>query len=320
MHEKKRKIRRLRIISMSAVLGIATIGMIAGLGTGTLSAGGLKKIYAICPLGYLGTAIAGRDLMPGLLICFLIIAGLTILFGRIFCGWVCPIPLERKLLKNKLDEPNRLFHRAKGKDSRERQHGSFETADMKKQAASVDPDEEAVLSAVAADTKKQSSWGMPVLIGALASSAIFKFPVFCLICPIGLTFATLYALIRLFGFKDPTIDLLIFPAIIILELVVLRKWCSKICPLGALLSLFSRLNRRFVPTVDRSRCLETTHGTTCDVCRKACTFDIDVKDGKGSGHISECSKCMECSSSCPVQAIHFPWKKNKKENRTDHVS
>ena len=127
-----------------------------------------------------------------------------------------------------------------------------------------------------------------------------------------MTFATVFALIRLFGFKDPTLDLIIFPAIILTELLILRKWCSKICPLGALLSLISRFNRRLVPTVNRSVCLEEKKGAHCQICRKACPFDIDVKDGTGTGHISECMKCKECSTSCPVNAITFPWKKQKK--------
>lgn len=129
MNEKRKRIRRLRLLSMTAVVGAITIGMIVGLGTGTLSAGGLKELYAICPLGYLTSALAGRDLMPRLFICFLVIAGLTILLGRIFCGWFCPVPLERKLLTNKIDEPNKLFHRIKGKEHHDKHPDSNEVND-----------------------------------------------------------------------------------------------------------------------------------------------------------------------------------------------
>ena len=41
-----------------------------------------------------------------------------------------------------------------------------------------------------------------VLAGALASSAAFGFPVFCLICPVGLTFALVIALWRLAEFNE----------------------------------------------------------------------------------------------------------------------
>lgn len=309
MNERKKRVRRLRLLSMTAVLGVLTAGMIFGLGTGTLSAAGIKKIYLACPLGYLSTALASRDILFPLFICFLVVVGITILVGRIFCGWVCPVPLLRKVTKNKIDEPNDAF--IAGEHLRQEEklaRGVEKVTDKTGKEESGPSDTVQNIS----ETKKQTKYGIPVLIAALASSAVFKFPVFCLICPIGLTFATVFALIRLFGFKDPTLELIIFPAIILTELLILRKWCSKICPLGALLSLISRFNRRLVPTVNRSVCLEEKKGAHCQICRKACPFDIDVKDGTGTGHISECMKCKECSTSCPVNAITFPWKKQKK--------
>ena len=43
-----------------------------------------------------------------------------------------------------------------------------------------------------------------VLGGALLSTAVFGFPVFCLVCPIGLTFATVLVVWRLFAAGDMT--------------------------------------------------------------------------------------------------------------------
>ena len=43
MNERKKRVRRLRLLSMTAVLGVLTAGIIFGLGTGTLSAAGIKK-------------------------------------------------------------------------------------------------------------------------------------------------------------------------------------------------------------------------------------------------------------------------------------
>lgn len=40
-----------------------------------------------------------------------------------------------------------------------------------------------------------------ILGGSLLSAAVFGFPVFCLICPIGLTFATIVLVMRLFGLR-----------------------------------------------------------------------------------------------------------------------
>ena len=43
-----------------------------------------------------------------------------------------------------------------------------------------------------------------ILAAALGSTLVFGFPVFCLVCPIGLTFATVLLVMRLFAFGDAT--------------------------------------------------------------------------------------------------------------------
>lgn len=305
MNNRKKKVRSLRLLSMTAVSLLVITGMIAGLGIGSLSAFGLKNIYSICPVGYLETVVAGWDIMPHVLIFFILIILITILFGRVFCGWICPIPLVRKIFTNKIDEPNAQFLKEKDNDDGKKTR-KFKLFSNKKEAYTYVAENTSV--------KKDSSYGLSVLIGVLVSSAIFRYPVFCLFCPIGLTFATAFAVIRLFGFHEPTLDLIIFPVIILLELTILRKWCSKFCPIGAFFSLVSRLNSHLVPTVDQNRCLETTKGVRCHQCQKSCTYDIDLAGISGSGQISDCSKCKECAVNCPVQAISFPWKKTADTN------
>jgi ferredoxin-type protein NapH len=146
-----------------------------------------------------------------------------------------------------------------------------------------------------------------VLGGALLSTAIFGFPVFCLVCPIGLIFATLIGLWRLIQFNEPTWTLLIFPAVLVLELAICRRWCGKLCPLGALLSLVSSLNVFVRPRVDKDACLRTAHGVDCKLCKGACLEGIDLHQREDSAPLAECTKCRECSDSCPVNAIRFPF-------------
>ncbi|XER14170.1 hypothetical protein SATMO3_44520 [Sporomusa aerivorans] len=277
-------------------MSIIVIGAAGSTGMGSLSAFGVEDISAICPLGYLEAALAGRDVIPQLLVSFLVVAGLTALLGRIFCGWVCPIPLVRKLLINKIDEGQ-----TDGENNSDR-NSSTQPVFKESEATRV------TYPQAGNDLRKSSPTGLIILGVTLGSSAICGFPVFCLICPIGLVFATLFALLRLIRFNEPTMDIIVFPVIVIIELVFLKKWCSKLCPVGALLSIFSRFNHSLAPTVDRSRCLEEAHNTKCQLCRSACSFDIDLKNGLGMGDISTCTKCRECADNCPVQAIRFPWR------------
>lgn len=154
-----------------------------------------------------------------------------------------------------------------------------------------------------------------VLGGALGSSLIFGFPVFCLICPVGLTFAVIIAFWRLIGFNEPTWSLAVLPAILIVELIFFRYSCRKFCPLGALISLFSRANLFFKPSLDEKSCLRSK-GVDCDVCHKACNEDIDLHEKLTSQKLSLCTKCMECSAVCPAHSISFSmFKKKKNEER-----
>ena len=142
-----------------------------------------------------------------------------------------------------------------------------------------------------------------VLAGTLASAAVFGFPVFCLICPVGLTFATLIGVWNLFRFNEPSWALIVFPAILIFEVVFLRKWCSKICPISALVSLVSNVNVTLKPRVDRGRCLREK-GIDCHACVDACPEQLDPHTGR----IPECSKCGKCVEACPAHAISIKLK------------
>ena len=147
-----------------------------------------------------------------------------------------------------------------------------------------------------------------MLGGALLSTAIFGFPVFCLVCPVGLTFATFIVLWRFVQFNEPTWGLLVFPAVIVLEVVVLRKWCGRICPLGALLSLVSTFNRRFRPTVDSKACLRDVEDVGCKACAQACPELIDPYADLGNRSMTECVKCRSCADACPARAITLPFR------------
>ena len=161
-----------------------------------------------------------------------------------------------------------------------------------------------------------------VLGGALASSAIFGFPVFCLICPVGLTFALMIALWRLFEFNEPSWSIVFFAGFLILELFVLRRWCHAFCPLGALMTLLARLNKTFRPSIQKDTCVSCSAGIDCHVCRDACPEGIDLKAINSPELLARCTKCRACADACPTHAIHFPFFEKcqaKSANKVDVV-
>jgi ferredoxin-type protein NapH len=277
---------RMRSLTIGLSVLLVLVGMSRTLSWGTLSAFGLGKFATVCPLGYLETSLTSRLCLPRLLAPFLALMLVTVLLGRVFCGWVCPVPLVKSWLPT------------------QKKHGSCANGEPKPIGASI------AEATTESSQPARPQTGLYVLTGALLSSAVFGFPVFCLVCPIGLSFATLFAVMRLFRFNEPTVALIVFPAIVFVELVVLRKWCSRLCPIGALLGLVSRINRSLVPSVDKQLCLVATEGKNCQICRNACEMSIDLRSGSRP-NTSDCIKCRDCAEKCPVQAIRFPlWRKS----------
>lgn len=315
----KKNSKTLRTLTALAVIVIVFVGFLTNLGIGTISAPGIWDISILCPLGALGTMLASKMMVPRALVSLVIMVVLIVIFARAFCGWICPVPLVQKLRD--------LFSKPQAKEAK------AEDADGTK-AANVAPltDEEKAALATGCEKDAKGLAGCAscakkrgdavdarhfVLGGALVSTFIFGFPVFCLVCPIGLTFATIFLLVNLFGQGDVTWSLIVVPALLIAEVVLFKKWCHKLCPLSAFMSLIAKLNRTFKPTIDDAKCLETSKGATCGRCGKACNEGIDPRHPELSKAAwSECTKCRSCVDACPANAITMPLIAKKGEKVT----
>lgn len=290
---KKMKASTLRMLAVLAVLLISAVGYFAAICLGNLSAFGWDAFSVLCPLGYLESLLASQTFVPRALISFL--AGLVfiVVLGRVFCAWLCPMPILQ-----------RWFPGFKGRGaSHSRKEDVIESA---RQSGEGIEDPAIRTPAQPNRFKIDSRYG--VLLGALASAAIFGFPVFCLICPVGLTFATVFLIMRLFAFGDMTWTVIVVPLVLLAEVLFARKWCKKICPLGAFISLVSGANKTLRPTIDDRTCLCTSKGVNCIACAKACPEDIDIRrTGLSKAPLNNCTKCRECAEACPTQAITFPF-------------
>jgi MauM/NapG family ferredoxin protein len=89
-------------------------------------------------------------------------------------------------------------------------------------------------------------------------------------------------------------------AILALGMVKSRFWCRNLCPAGAMIALFSL--RPLFRRVVSEKC------TACGKCVRACPMAAISKDFKSTAH-SECVTCLRCREVCPEQAVSFEVKR-----------
>ena len=284
---------RIRKAVRFLIVAVLLIALFAGWQTGTLCSVGYDAIAYICPLGALEAIFGSWAFVPRVLICLAVVVIVALVFGKAFCSWVCPVAPPSDLLRGK---------KAREKDECERTQAAHRVLERWSDTNAAQAEKHKPF-------RSRVDGRHVVLAGSLASAAVCGFPVFCLVCPIGLTFASAIALYRLIGFNEPAIEVLVFPALLVLELTVLRKWCHRFCPVGALLSLLSRGNRTFKPHVDASMCARHA-GSSCAACAQACPEHIDPCADLGDRSLAECTRCGACVNTCPAKALSFV---NRKE-------
>ncbi len=287
----------LRIGVATVALGVMVWGALSRAGLGTASSLNLAGIPFTCPLGYLEAALASRNLLPQLWLGVGMVLLSVVLLGRFFCAWVCPTALLRQLFGTRpspsyLKRPNHNHVSATPEGAQT----------VMSDRANLATSERAPLGTP--ERRASAYSGFAILSGALVSSFLFGFPVFCLVCPVGLVYGSLFAVSRLVFANQPSAELVVMPLILGLELFGLRTWCSSLCPLGALLGLLARFNHTLRLRVQGDKCL-ITQGVNCRACERACLYGFNIAQEKANPIVNACAKCFECYENCPTKAIRL---------------
>lgn len=127
----------------------------------------------------------------------------------------------------------------------------------------------------------------------LLASWIMGFPVFCIICPIGivsrLIISALSGILDIWGILWGAV---IFTTTI--TLIKARAWCNGLCPLGALQTLLSPLKLTRIKTSNGCK--------KCNACAKVCPLGLEIHEGRRIDQMS-CTTCLKCVATCPLNTL-----------------
>jgi ferredoxin-type protein NapH len=271
--------------------------------------------WIVCPLGgsqvlaTLGMSPVANPDMFFLLIAVVaavsIFLLLVFLFGAMFCSWVCPVGTA----VDSFDKAVERFMPKLNKRREERLRQSRKKEEQIKQNREKRGSFCPTCFLGSFFDSKHASVANGIIITALVGSAIFRFPIFCSICPIGVLSRGMFHLkawtnllgerfLNVKGALGVSIDMpvivefyLIIPLVaVFLSLREKRFWCRKICPVGALIRLGSKLNS-FLKPVKADNCL-------CPPDHKACQKVCPQGSGPQKRGSAECTKCFECYATC----------------------
>jgi MauM/NapG family ferredoxin protein len=246
------------------------------------------------PLLLLAHGLANRTFLIGSSLALLTVI-LTLVFGRAWCGWLCPLGTVLDLLSLRRWRGKR---RPPAEAWRAIKYGLLLTILIaallgnltllifdpltllfRTLTLSVWPALDQLISA-AESSLYRVTWLRPAVVAVDSWIRPTLLPAE----PLYYRYTVLYAAI--------------FFGIILLNVWTARFWCRYLCPLGALLGGLSKvaLFRREVG----HDCIQ------CLACTRACpTGTIDPQRGYASDP-GECTMCLECLAACPGNGVTFP--------------
>ena len=294
------RITKARVATLALVFVAVIASLAFDLGLGTPSSFGLGQFFLLCPLGGIEALLASKALVPVTLISLAVVFAFALLFGRAWCAWGCPAPRIRGFFKR---EPKA-----------ESVHDAATAPATAQRTCSAAREAKGLAASIRHLARDRRTWALGVV---LVATLIAGIPLFCLVCPIGLTFGTVGSLWHLIVDKQVTLSAIVFPAALAIELVLYRKWCMNLCPVAGLLNVFGQFARLFRPRVDASTCLQASEGRPCTVCASVCAERINLHAADAAVQLGECTRCGECVKHCPSSSIRIAAKPSDPVMRDD---
>ena len=199
---KIRKIDLLRVVTTSLVLFIFTVASILGLMYGMPTGFYLGGFKLISPLELALIILSTKTLLYSWIISGLIIIIIIVLFGRFFCGWICPVGILLEY-SHMITEKNRRR----------------------------------VLGGLWTNYEKYL-----ILIAVLAAGLLFNFVAPYLFSPPGVVYRIIKSFIWHGVIVTDLIILSLIFILDLIAIRYGRTWCNTLCPLGITFSSLSFIN------------------------------------------------------------------------------
>ncbi|MDG6222353.1 MAG: 4Fe-4S binding protein [Candidatus Bathyarchaeota archaeon] len=238
-----------------------------------------------------------------LAVIFGIIILLSIIFGKAFCGWVCPFGLYMDLLTY-LRKNFKIPHKDFSKDFNKKFH----------QLGYVIL---ALIIVLSFMFGAEAIVGAQLIPGTEKGGFVYQYfsAPFCQVCPMKPFCVLLEASVGLIrfewiaqvttgtffelGYFVTSLNLMVLGVVTVVSFYYRRAWC-RLCPLGALIALFHRFPPFKWISVLRLEKLEEKC-TKCGICKRVCPTQVtEVYEEKGGDvTTSNCILCLRCLEMCP---------------------
>jgi polyferredoxin len=252
--------------------------------------------YRLDPLVAISVLLAGRTI-PTKLLWALVTLVATLILGRVWCGWVCPLGTLLDLFRFR----RAAFH-SRLSSWRQVKYFLLFVVLISALFANLTL---LILDPITILTRTLATVVMPALNYAFTTVEFwlygfrpFQAPLAWVDTALRSTILPttsgefLYPLYRL-----NVLFALLFIGIVTLNLFTDRFWCRYLCPLGALLGLLSKVSwlRRVV-------------GPGCNQCRRCggdCTMGTIEPERGFASDPGECILCLTCLGTCPQEGVAF---------------
>ena len=251
--------------------------------------------FRLNPLAALTAMLSARAWNPRLGLALVTLA-LTVVLGRVWCGWFCPMGTLLEWIR---------FPRARERavpPSPRWRTVKYVLLALIVAASLFGNLTLLVLDPIAILTRTMTTAVLPPLNAAISSAEQALYPVRLFRPAIDLLerlFRGPVLPFSQFYFAGNAAIALLFVGIVGLNVVAERFWCRYLCPLGGLLALVSKI--ALIRRVVSDEC------NRCAQCVGACPMDTIEPERGYESDPGECTVCYDCIVSCPRNGIGFRW-------------